>query len=87
MLHKYPVDFFGQSLLNKDDKAASLYGTVQKSLLEVRTGEITIVDVDDSDVGKAEDSIWSTTQSFDPIFTSTHPDDTGSTTTKRLDEY
>lgn len=80
------ADFFGDALLDKETKGGSLYGKVQSDLKKVRTGELNIVDVSASDVSPAEDPIWSTTQSFTPIFERTHPDD-DSAETKRLDEF
>lgn len=80
------ADLFGDALLDKTCKGGSLYGKVQDDLKRIRTGELNIVDVSDSDVSPAEDSIWSTTQSFRPIFEETHPDD-DSVETKRLDEF
>lgn len=82
------ADLFGETLTdrNRDSRASSLYGKVQDDLKKIRTGELNIVDVSDSDVSPAEDPIWSTTQSFRPIFEGTHPDD-DSAETKRLDEF
>lgn len=80
------ADLFGDALLDKESKGGSLYGKVQNDLKKVRTGELNIVATDASDVSPAEDPIWSTTQSFNPIFEQTHPDD-DSTETKRLDEF